>query len=99
MRVRTDRDLGLLIRDRRKELGLGQAALAAQVGVSRQWIIGVEKGRPRAEIGLVLRTLRVLRIELDATFEEAPGSRPAPYAGLVDIDAVVDRARGGRREE
>lgn len=95
MQVRTDRDLGLLIRDRRKELGLGQAALAAKVGVSRQWIVGVEKGRPRAEVGLLLRTLRVLGVELNATFQGAPASEPAPYAGLVDIDAVVDRARGG----
>ena len=99
MQVRTDRDLGLLIRDRRKKLGLGQAALAANVGVSRQWIVGVEKGRPRAEVGLVLRTLRVLRVELNATFAGSPASSQTLYAGLADIDAVVDRARGGRGRE
>jgi len=36
-----------VIRDRRKELGLEQADLASRIGVSRQWLIGVERGRPR----------------------------------------------------
>jgi HTH-type transcriptional regulator/antitoxin HipB len=99
MQVRTDRDLGVLIRDRRRELGLDQATLAAQAEVSRQWIVGVEKGRPRAEVALLLRTLRVLGIELNATVAGSPASYRALHAGLVDIDAVIDRARGGRGKE
>ena len=54
MLVRTPRDLGLLIRERRKKLGLDQQELAKKVGVSRLWVIEIERGKPRAEIGLVI---------------------------------------------
>ena len=64
MRIRTPSDLGALIRDRRIKLALDQQSLAQKVGVSRQWIVEVEKGKPRAEIGLLLRTIDVLGIQL-----------------------------------
>ena len=57
MRIRTPVDLGALIRERRKALRLDQKALAEKVGVSRQWIVDVEQGKPRLEIGLVLTSL------------------------------------------
>ena len=67
MRIRTPTDLGALIRDRRIKLGLDQQSLAQKVGVSRQWIVEVEKGKPRAEIGLLLRTIDALGIQLTRT--------------------------------
>lgn len=85
MLVRTPADIGGLIRTRRRELGLDQAELAARVGVSRLWIIEIERGKPRAELGLVLRTLAVLGIELDAS--------ASSDAGTDDIDAIVRNAR------
>jgi DNA-binding XRE family transcriptional regulator len=36
------------------------------IGVSRQWIVAMEKGKPPAEIGLVLRALTALGVNLDA---------------------------------
>jgi HTH-type transcriptional regulator/antitoxin HipB len=66
MRIRTPVDLGALIRERRIKLGLDQRSLAQKVGVSRQWIVEVEKGKPRAEIGLLLRTIAALGISLAA---------------------------------
>jgi DNA-binding XRE family transcriptional regulator len=48
------------IRDRRIKLGLDQPSHAQKVGISRKWIIEVEKGIPRAEFGLLLRTIDVL---------------------------------------
>ncbi|MGH7298057.1 MAG: helix-turn-helix domain-containing protein, partial [Polyangiaceae bacterium] len=62
--VRTPTDLGALIRDRRRRLGLDQRALAERVGVSRQWIIEAEQGKPGAAVGLVLRTLQALGVTL-----------------------------------
>ena len=44
MRIRTPADLGALIRDSRTKLGLDQKSLAEKVGVSRQWIVEIEKG-------------------------------------------------------
>lgn len=95
MIVRTPSDLGLLIRERRKNLGLDQQELAKKVGVSRLWIIEIEKGKPRAEIGLVMRTLLALDLELDVSTERAaaPVKRRARAVSIPDIDAIVRKAR------
>ena len=89
MFIRTPADLGAVIRDRRKQLKLDQAGFATRIGVSRQWVIQIERGRPRAELGLVLRALDALDIQLDARAGE-PRRR---QSGAVDIDAIVARAK------
>jgi HTH-type transcriptional regulator/antitoxin HipB len=96
--VRPPRDLALLIRERRKPLGLDQAALAKKVGVSRLWVIEFERGKPRAEIGLVLRTLLALDLQLDVSAEPAapPVKRGAGAISVPDIDAIVRDARKRR---
>jgi|SRR5580658_5540426 HTH-type transcriptional regulator/antitoxin HipB len=101
MRIRTPADLGALIRDHRTKLGLHQKSLAQKVGVSRQWIVDVEKGKPRAEIGLLLRTVGALGIALDAE-KEAPGktkdiSLSHGADTHVDIDSIVASARRNRK--
>ncbi len=53
--LRTPADVGALIRDRRRVLKLDQADLARMIGVSRLWVNQVEKGKPGASLGLVLR--------------------------------------------
>ena len=88
MLVRTAADLGAVIRDRRKKLKLDQAAFAKRIGVSRQWIIEVERGHPRAELGLVLRAIDALNIPLDAGTE--PAHRPR---GAIDIDTILAKAK------
>ena len=65
MQMRTPVELGLILRGRRKDLGLGQEALAQRAGVSRQWVVEVEQGKPRAELGLVLRLMRVMGLLID----------------------------------
>lgn len=89
MLVRTPADLGAVIRDRRKQLKLDQAALAKRIGVSRQWVIEIERGHPRAELGLVLRAIDALDIRLDAGADQT-GRRGS---GAVDIDAIVTKAK------
>jgi HTH-type transcriptional regulator/antitoxin HipB len=81
MKVRTPIDIGAAIRDRRRGLKLGQDELAARVGVSRKWIIDIEKGKPRAEIGLVLRTLDALGLRLSLDDE---GSSARAAAGIAE---------------
>jgi len=92
MFVRTPSDLGALIREHRLKLGLDQAALAKKAGTSRKWLVEVENGKPRAEIGLVLRTLKVLGIELDANAPSNSTGRTRPPRGVkpVDIDSVIN---------
>lgn len=66
----TPADVGRAIRDKRRELGLTQQELADWVGVARQWIVKVEKGKARVDLESLLRTLFQLGLELhldDAT--------------------------------
>lgn len=54
------------MRNERKRQGLSMQALAERVGCSRQWIAALEAGGERLEVALVLRTLAVLGVRLDA---------------------------------
>jgi HTH-type transcriptional regulator / antitoxin HipB len=89
MLTRTPADMGAVIRDRRKHLKRNQASLANEIGVSRQWLIELEHGHPRAELGLVLRVLDALGINLDADIAQVKASR----SGTVDINAIVAKAK------
>jgi HTH-type transcriptional regulator/antitoxin HipB len=91
MLIRTATDLGAVIRERRKQLNLGQAELANRIGTSRQWIVGIEQGRSRAELGLVLRALDALGIRLDS------GVVRSSSTSTPDLDAIVAAARKGRK--
>jgi len=96
MPIRTAAELGAAIRERRKRLGLDQAMLAQRIGASRQWIIGVERGHARAELGLVLRTLDALDLQLTVGAGAADiGHRvSAPHRVTgPDLDAIVAAAR------
>lgn len=92
MMVRTPADLGAVIREHRKRLGLGQAALAERIGTSRQWIVAIERGHSRAELGLVLRTLDTLGVRLETRDKILSAKSPSD----PDIDAIVASARRGR---
>jgi HTH-type transcriptional regulator / antitoxin HipB len=89
MLIRTPADLGAVVRERRKQLKLHQAVFAEQIGVSRQWIIELEHGHTRAELGLVLRALDALNIRLDAGIDQIGHQT----SGVVDIDAIVANAK------
>jgi HTH-type transcriptional regulator / antitoxin HipB len=95
MLLRTPKDIGAIVRQRRRELRIAQHTLAERVGVSRQWIIDCEKGKPRAELGLVLRTLTVLGVRLSAAVGSGSQVKSAPDA--PDIDSIVAAARKPRR--
>lgn len=84
MRLRTVRDIGALVRDRRQAAGLTQDQLAGRSGVSRRWLAAVEAGKPGAEIGLVLRTFAALGVDLSA-------SDAVISADSVDLDDLLAR--------
>lgn len=67
VRLKTSKELGLRIRDRRLQLGWSQAELAARIGMSRQWVMSLEKGAAGAALGTVLRTLSALGLALDVS--------------------------------
>ena len=89
MLVRSVKDLGALVRDRRKQLGWSQSVLASKIGVKRLWVSQFEAGKATAHIGLVMRALRALGLELQAT--EAPTSPSgASDSRLVNLDALLE---------
>jgi HTH-type transcriptional regulator/antitoxin HipB len=89
MRMRTATDLGAFIRERRTKLGMDQVALAEKAGTSRKWLIEVEQGKPRAEIGLILRTLKTLGVSIDLQIDSLAKATSNDKAGSTDINNVL----------
>ena len=85
MRIRTPLELGLTIRDRRRKLGLTQAELARKIGAGRQWLVAFERGKSRAEVGLVLRAISALDLALTIHPDDRP-LQPNDGPTPVDID-------------
>jgi HTH-type transcriptional regulator / antitoxin HipB len=90
MRIRTPRDLGSIIRERRIELGMEQGALAEKAGTSRKWIVEVEQGKPRAEIGLILRTLKALEVSIDLASDTGKVARSSSESTSGDINSILN---------
>ncbi len=84
-------DFGALLRSYRRERSLAQAELAKQLGVSQRWVSHAENGKPTLQLGLVLRVLNELGIELTAGVG-AQSDRPKPLrrARVLSIDNIVD---------
>lgn len=97
--VRTSRELGAAIRERRRGLKWAQAELAGKIGVNRRWVIDVERGKDGAEVGLVLRALGALGMKLlvdagDPTEALARTRRSGHLVGIAtDVDSIIQRAR------
>ena len=97
MRLRTATDVGLTIRERRRNLGLDQKTLARLVGVSRQWVIDAEKGKKRTQLGLILRTFNALDLELRTGEPPPPPDGGMLPASAVDLDRLIQAPRGRPR--
>ena len=96
MQIHTPLDLGLVIREKRRKLKVSQAELAGKVGVGRQWVVAIEHGKSRAELGLALRTLSALGLSLTIDSDDRQ-REPAGSLSLIDIDMVVNAATIDRK--
>jgi DNA-binding XRE family transcriptional regulator len=90
--INSTRDLAVLVRGRRRELGLSQAELARRAGVSRQWVGAFEGGRPGAEMRLVIGLLNALGLRLQVG-DGSPHRTSGEGTG-VDLDALLAEHRG-----
>lgn len=63
----TSQQIGRMIRDTRKILGVTQKDLALTSGTGLRFIIELEKGKETCEIGKALRVLQTLGIRLTLT--------------------------------
>lgn len=74
MRVSTAKELGAYVRGERRAQSLTQVELASRAGVSRDWLIRLEAGERRLEVGLVLDVLNALERPLRTS--ELPARQP-----------------------
>lgn len=98
MRLHTPTDIGVLIRDDRKAQRLDQSELARRVGVGRQWIAvsaAIEKGKRRADLSLVLRTLNALGVVLRADEPSSPAPRRSGSVPTVNVEDILAAHRSG----
>ena len=63
----TPRDIGTLVRDTRKRLGVTQKDLALTAGTGLRFVIDLEKGKETCELGKSLRVVQTLGITLSFT--------------------------------
>ena len=61
-------DFGAVIRTRRNALGMNQARLAEETGVSRNAVAGWETGHSRPDLGTVPALCKALEIPIEAFF-------------------------------
>jgi HTH-type transcriptional regulator / antitoxin HipB len=76
--LRTAEQLGAAVRLKRKEKDLTQSELAKLLGAERKWVINLESGNSKAEIGLVLRALEALNLRASLTDGDKPNMRGGP---------------------
>jgi y4mF family transcriptional regulator len=82
MRLRRPHDLAGLFRDGRARVGWSQNQLAETVGVSRQWISLVERGKTSVEFDLVVAALQALGYRLHV---ETSDLATRPVRGVTDF--------------
>lgn len=63
--IETPENLGLVIKARRKELGLNQTELADVARITLRLVSELERGKPTAQLDGILRVLAALGIELE----------------------------------
>ena len=63
----TPKDLGKIVRDTRKKLGVTQKDLALTSGTGLRFVIDLEKGKETCQIGKALTILQTLGIKLALT--------------------------------
>ena len=63
----TPKQIGKLIRETRKNLGVTQRDLALTSGTGMRFVIDLEKGKETCEIGKALRILNTLGIKVTLT--------------------------------
>ena len=97
MRAATPRELGLLVRERRHDLRLSQQELAERAGVSRPWLVSVERGHARAELGKLLALLAELGLALDVSPDADVEVSSNDQLEVVNLDRLIgehDRRSG-----
>ena len=65
MKIKTTKDIAILIKTERKKQNLTQTELAGLCNIGLRFIVDVEAGKETCQIGKVLKVLDVLGINLE----------------------------------
>jgi HTH-type transcriptional regulator / antitoxin HipB len=76
MTLHNAEQLGAAIRLKRKEKNLTQSELAKLLGAERKWVLNLESGNSKAEIGLILRAIEVLGLRASLADKGQAGRGP-----------------------
>jgi HTH-type transcriptional regulator/antitoxin HipB len=74
--IQSTENIGQIVRQVRKKLGVTQSDLALTAGTGLRFIIELEKGKPTCQIGKVLQVLLVLGIQLHLSHGELERDEP-----------------------
>jgi HTH-type transcriptional regulator/antitoxin HipB len=91
MRIKSTRDIGALVRDRRMALGWTLDDLADRTPMSRRWLVDVEAGKPGIALGPLLSLLAVLGVDLSV--------EPSDTSAEVELDSYLGFLRRESRED
>jgi len=72
------------VRELRTRLDMRQSDLAREIGVTRQTILAIEKGRLNPSINIALKTARVLREPVDYVFYLEHGQGETVEARIIE---------------
>jgi HTH-type transcriptional regulator/antitoxin HipB len=97
MRLHNADQLGAAIRLKRREKGLTQSELASLLGAERKWVLNLESGNSKAEIGLILRAIEVLGLRAFLTDNAQPERGPDDLK-TPRLDQVFQRLQRGPRK-
>ncbi|MCL2713146.1 MAG: helix-turn-helix domain-containing protein [Alphaproteobacteria bacterium] len=78
MRIVSVQDLGAIIRQRRKTLGLTQLQLAERCGVGTRFIGELEGGKNSAHLGKALLVVQEVGLQLEAGSTSVPQAVQSP---------------------
>lgn len=76
------------VRELRTRLDMRQSDLAREIGVTRQTILAIEKGRLNPSINIALKTARVLREPVDYVFYLEHGANESGEARILEPAAM-----------
>jgi len=85
--IKTPAQLGSALRERRNQLGKSQASIARKAGISRAWLMALESGMSGVSIGVILRVMNALGLQLQTASPEAAQTlRVPPISNFRQVD-------------
>jgi len=87
MRIREVEDFGAVARQRRRDLGLSQDALAKRAGVTRQWLVRFEQGNPDVSLSKVFAVV----VELGLTLRTDPSESRSRTTDMPSFSFTIPR--------